>query len=251
MKRLVWLGILLCLLANSALAQPAPEAEPLTGTLTYPQGSDAPSAAYTFTYRYPQFAGDGAAYAAINAHYQALAAQAAETAAAQLAQGSAAPLPGEPAYFTQVDYRVLCNSADYVSVRLTSRAFLGNTETERWMADVYALDGVYAGQKLTLSQAMGLEQAGDDAPEGSFAATLAYGLIGQIIQSERAMQTRGYFPDLTEADLRRALDPEHDFYLDGDGNIVFFIQSGEVAGEVEGVLTYPFAVAELLSAAKR
>jgi len=32
------------------------------------------------------------------------------------------------------------------------------------------------------------------------------------------------------------------------GNFVFFIQAGAIAGEVEGVLTYPFSMAELLSA---
>ena len=36
--------------------------------------------------------------------------------------------------------------------------------------------------------------------------------------------------------------------FDAEGNVVFFIQPGEIAGEIAGVLTYPFAPAELLSA---
>ena len=39
-------------------------------------------------------------------------------------------------------------------------------------------------------------------------------------------------------------------YLDADGNVVFFIQAGEIAGEIAGVLRFPFNPAELLSAVK-
>ena len=47
-----------------------------------------------------------------------------------------------------------------------------------------------------------------------------------------------------------AFSPESDFYLDADGNVVFFIQAGEIAGEIAGVLHFPFNPAELLSAVK-
>ena len=50
--------------------------------------------------------------------------------------------------------------------------------------------------------------------------------------------------------VRGAFSPESDFYLDGDGNVVPFIQPGEIAGEIAGVLRFPFAPAELLSAVK-
>ena len=53
-----------------------------------------------------------------------------------------------------------------------------------------------------------------------------------------------------ERSLTGAFSPESDFYLDADGNVVFFIQAGEIAGEIAGVLRFPFNPAELLSAVK-
>ena len=57
-----------------------------------------------------------------------------------------------------------------------------------------------------------------------------------------------YDPDLTMEELQNAFSPESDFYLDEDGNLVFYVQAGVIAGEVNGILTYPFSPAELLSA---
>jgi hypothetical protein len=57
-----------------------------------------------------------------------------------------------------------------------------------------------------------------------------------------------YDPDLTLDGLRRAFTPESDFYLDDNGNFVFYLQAGAIASEVNGVLTFPFSLSELLSA---
>lgn len=250
MRRFVCLLVALCLCAATAYAAPAVEAQPLTGELAFPEGADAASAAFVFSYQYPQFAPDTDADAKISQWYLALSQDAAGAGAAEAAQLGALPEAGAPAWYTRLSYRITRNSDDYLSVLMVAARFQGNTEAESWTADVFARSGVYAGQPLTLSQAMGLEQADGAADQStSYASELVYGLIWQIVEGERAMQTRAYLEGITEADLRRALNPESDFYLDADGNIVFFIQSGELASEVEGVLTYPFSLAELLSAA--
>lgn len=251
MKRLILLAAALCLLAAPASAQPAGEAAPLTGTLCAPAGADAQSAAYVFSYAYPQFTEDVPADRQINACYAALAADAGGAAAPAVSALGTLPQPGEPQWFTRIDYRVALRDEDYVSVLLTSTEFLGNAETARLTANVFARSGVYAGQMLSLSQAMGLEEADGAAGQAeSYAAGLVYKLVWHIVEGERALQTRAYYPELTAADLREAFSPESDFYLDGDRNIVFYVQPGELAGEVEGVLTYPFSLAELLTAAQ-
>ncbi|MEA4999885.1 MAG: hypothetical protein VB087_10905 [Candidatus Limiplasma sp.] len=254
MQRLLSCVLALCLcaaVALPALAQAAPvETEPLVGTVPYPAGSDAATAPFVLTYRYPQFAGDTPALQAINAYFGTLAADAPSMAAGAAAAAGELPVAGAPAYYVALDYRIAYAGTDYLSVLQTASQFLGVSETERWSADVFALDGVYAGQPVTLTQALGLEQQNADAAQASFAADLLYRLVWEIIQQEAAMQTRAYFPDATEADLRAAFDPEQDFYLDGDGNFVFFVQPGVVAPELEGVLSYPFSLAELLSAAR-
>ena len=83
----------------------------------------------------------------------------------------------------------------------------------------------------------------------SLAERLAYQLVWQNIQQSSQQVDGDYLDGLSEVGLRAAFSPESDFYLDADGNIVFFIQAGVVAGEVAGILTFPFSSAELLSAA--
>ena len=252
MKRLLCIALALCLFTPATcLAQPAVETQPLTGAQYYPDGSDAQTAGYAFLYAYPQFEPATPSDIAVNAYYAALASDVASAGVtAAVADIGALPEAGSPAYYTRLSYRVTLNTDDYLSVLITSLQFLGNAETESISANVFARSGVYAGQPISLSQAMGLEQAeGAAAEENSYAAGLTYGLIWQIVQSQQAMQQRDYFPELTLADLQNAFNPESDFYLDEDGNFVFYIQSGAIASEVEGVLTYPFSTAELLSAA--
>ena len=249
MKRLFCLTVALCLLATAALAQPATEAVPLIGTRYYPSGSTADTATYAFSFACPQFAGRGETEKAINAYFSSMAADLANAAPPDAVSDGQAPEAGTPAYYTHLDYRITRNDDDYLSVLLTSRQFLGNTETENWTAAVFALSGVYAGQPLSLTQAMGLEQADGDAQSGiSYASGLVFGLVWQIIQEQVSMGQTDYDPDLTLQELQNVFSPESDFYLDENGNFVFYIQAGAIASEVNGILTFPFSLAELLSA---
>lgn len=254
MKRFLCLLFVFCLLVPAALAEAADvaaEAPPLTGEQYYPSGSDAQTAAYVFRYAYPQFDGQADGIPEINAYYASLASDMLNTVMPETVAGTDdLPAQGSPAYYTQISYRITANTDDYVSILLTSQQFSGNTEDEDWTANVFARSGVYTGQTVALSQAMGLEQE-DGANGDSYAAELTYRLIWQIILQEQSTQRREYYPELTEADLDRVFSPESDFYMDEDGNIVFFIQSGEIASEVEGILTYPFSIAELLSAVSK
>jgi len=254
MKRFLCLLFAFCLLAPVALAEAADiamEASSLTGEQYYPAGSNAETAAYVFRYAYPQFSGQANGIPEINAYYASLASDMVSTVMPETVAGmDDLPAQGSPPYYTQISYRITANTSDYVSVLLTSQQFSGNNEEEDWTANVFARSGVYTGQTVSLSQAMGLEQ--EDGVNGdSYAAELAYRLIWQIILQEQSTQRREYFPELTQADLEKVFSPESDFYLDEDGNIVFFIQSGEIASEVEGILTYPFSIAELLSAVSK
>ena len=67
----------LCVCTAPALAAPAVEAPPLTGETCYPAGSDSQSAAFVFSYTYPQFVADSQSDTQINAWYAALAVDAA------------------------------------------------------------------------------------------------------------------------------------------------------------------------------
>ena len=248
MRRFLGIMCALLLLAAGASAQTVTGPEPLRGEIFYPQGSTAASASFAYRYVLPQFSQDQPQADAVNAYFadyatQLLTAVIPETVSAL----ELLPPAGEPAYSVDMDYSVTANSEDFLSVLLISQKFLGNTLVESWQSAVFALTGIYAGETITLSQAMGLEQAEGDAT-GDYASELVYGLVWQIVLYETGAMQKGYFPDVTEEDFRRAFTPQTDFYFDESGNFVFFIQAGTIAGEVEGVLTFPFSIAELLSA---
>ena len=111
-------------------------------------------------------------------------------------------------------------------------------------ADTFALDGVYAGQKITLSELLGLEVMSDEQGLNE----TVWKLVWQIVEREMQNAEGDYLGNLGLQDVMTAFCPETDFYLDDNGNIQFYIQSGILAGEIAGVLTFPFAPSELLDA---
>lgn len=147
-----------------------------------------------------------------------------------------------------LSYAMTYGDKRYVSFAFTLLRSAGNGEIATLWADTFAMDGLYAGEKLCLSQLLGLEEEISDAEGPSLASQLAYRLVWQIASQESLNPDGDYLDGLTERQVQNAFDPEQDFYLDEDGNVVFFIQSGEIAGEIAGILEYPFSVAEMLSA---
>lgn len=212
--------------------------ESLTGRLTLP--ADEMREGCWIAYAFPQFEGTSETDEAINRFYQQQADQ-----TSLLAQ----QVYDEGAEGAEIGWEMTLNTERYLSVTRHTRLFTGHGEYELLGADTFARDGLYAGQALTLSQVLGLEQEAGETGETP-AETLAYDLVWQIV--ERSMQNADgdYLEGVTRERLCQILHPERDFYLDEDGNIVFFIQAGEIAGEIAGILRFPFAPAELLSAGK-
>lgn len=187
------------------------------------------------TYSFPQFDVISAADESINRYY----AEAKEA----MIQGNS-----DLAGCEEITFQVTHFSERYASILFTLVYSGGNGSREVIAADTFARDGLYAGQRMTLARLLGLEETSDGSQ--SMAAQLAYDLIWDLV-SQEAVKADGDYPEgIVKEDVLRALDPEKDYYLDEDGNIVFFVQSGELAGEIAGILHFPFAPAELLSSAK-
>ena len=203
------------------------QADWITGTCGRPDSADALQASFLVSYRYPQFVCQQPTDEAINRYYQALEAQLA-----------IAGLEAD----ASIDCEVTHSSERYVSVLETTTTLGGNGETQTLRSDTFARDGIYAGQKLNLSHLLGLEE------QTALAEELVYQLVWQIVQRNAENAEGDYLDGLTQLDVANAFYPQTDFYLDGDGNIVFWIPAGEIAGEIAGILLFPFSMAELLSA---
>ena len=147
---------------------------------------------------------------------------------------------------TILSEQIVHDSIRYQSTLYTVATEGGNGLHESMYAETIARDGLYSCQRLTLSQLLGLEQETEEG--SSVASQLVYDLIWQIIEAEREYPETEYLEGIVKENLERILQPETDFYLDEDSNVVFFIQPGELAGEVAGPLLFPFAFGELLSA---
>ncbi len=176
-------------------------------------------------YVLPQFEPDSEAARAINLYYQTL--------DPQLYASEGERLTFECAHLSQ----------RYVSVVLTASAIEGMGGVGTIHADTFALDGLYCGNRITLSQLLGVEQA----DEVNVVSEVVYSLVWRIVERESQNAEGDYLDGVTQEDVRASFQPETDFYLDSDGNIVFFIQAGEIAGEIAGVLSFPFSPAEILS----
>lgn len=249
MKRILPLLCALLLACSCATAQEQ-TAPTLEGVRLYPEGATEETARYRFAYRYPQLAATDGIAADVNAHYQAVLQEMLDAVMPQEYEALALEgIPDGPGCYASVEYAIRLDNEDYLSIVLTTTQFLGNNVAQSVSADVFARQGEYQGMPCTLSQVVGLE--GDTPAQGSsYASQLAYGLVWQIIAEQQSVGQIDYLEGLSRESVARAFQPETDFYLDEDGNLVFFIQAGLVAGEVEGVLTYPFAVAEFLSAVR-
>lgn len=226
-KSLLAVCLSLCmLLSQPAFAQAnVTPAEPLQGTTNRAEGA--------LSYQLPQLEEKTGADESINRFYQE----------------KALFLDSETDALTDINtisFRYELASDRFLSIVFSVLTLGGNGETETLYADTFARDGVYEGEKLTLSVVLGME---DEEGQSAAASEMAYQLVWEMARREAEKADGDYPEGMTEEDVRRSFDPETDFYLDADGNIVFFIQAGELAGEIAGILFFPFSLAELLSAA--
>lgn len=220
---LTWLLAACVLMMTCALSEGLEPAEPIKGS----ESAGAPQAPFLVAYEYPQFKAQYPADENVNAYYRKLA-------------------DGVDAALYEADASISCevthNSDRYLSVLETTTLLGGNGETQRLRADTFARDGMYAGQKIGLSQLLGLEEQAD------VAARLACELVWQMVERDAQNPDAGYLDGVTREQVEAAFVPEWDYYVDGDGNVVFFIQAGEIASEMAGCLAFPFSVAEMMSA---
>lgn len=143
----------------------------------------------------------------------------------------------------RVHYSIARNDERYLSIVLEAETEDGPVGRK---AVTFARDGIYAGQIISLAQVLGLEsEIGTDEMNRMIGT-----LIWENVQREAENMDRGFLDGLTYEAVTCALNPQRDFCLDENGNIIFLIQPGEIAAEMEGVLEFPFMPEELIDAMK-
>lgn len=249
MRKLLALLISLVLLSSSALAEGGLQVTgELAGEVCLPEGSSADNARYIYRYSYPRVEENSEAAGMVNEFY---------TYAVEDAMNFAIPMTyetlseGDVQSYTDIASQVMCNNADYFSVLVVSERFIGAETSQIWAGHTFALTGGKAGQPISLPYLLGMLDPKENDTWMQDRATakadqLVYDLVWSVIEEQQAEGTVAYYDTLTREELENQFYPEEDFYLNENGDPVFYIQASYVASSAEGVLTYPFTVEELL-----
>lgn len=224
-------------------------AEPLSGIICWPEGSDETTASYVYRYSYPQVAGDSEIAEMINGTY-AYEVSDAEDFRVPMNAESLDPEAGVQ-FYTAIVHEITCLNEHYLSVKITSESLLGAQTMTHITGHTFTLDeGSKTGAVTSLPYLLGILGEDDDEwmqnRQTARADECVRGLIWEIIEQQIMSGEIAYDDDLDYEKLCDSFYPEEAYYLDADGNPVFFIQAGFIAPVTEGVLLFPFTMEELL-----
>ncbi len=133
--------------------------------------------------------------------------------------------------------RVTCNNGHFFSILTVKSEERPAGTTWSLESDTFDVGGDYPGETLTLR---GVVMVGDSSDQ------LAAAVMPVLYASFRKLQAEGIcLPDVTEADFYDAVIPTLDFYADGDGNAVFYLQPGLMCEPGPDVPVFTFTPAEL------
>lgn len=242
LKRILTL-MLAAMLLLPACATALETGEDLQGIYCWPEGSTPENASYIYQYIYPTVLGNSNVAEMINAHYAYLVSD-----AHAFAIPMAVDALGEgERVVTTVTSEVTCNTDDYFSVLITSRTDYSGIVRTVYSGNTFTLRTELAGSATNLPRLLGLldDQETDEwllDRQTAKANTLIYELVWKRIQKNTDI---AWYEDLTLEALTWEFYPEEDFYLDAQGNPVFFLQPGSAAPFAAGWITFPLTLEEI------
>ncbi len=236
-------SLFLCLLmaASAALAEPLALTEDLSGEIREQLNE---KAAYIYSYRYPRAAEGSAAAEQVNSFFRYRAEDAAGFEVPMNADYYRGTEP-EADIRVEVDYRVTCNDGEYFSVLTETR----QEGLSSWSGYTFSMKGLKPGLSVALPYLLGLLEGEEtDTWLQDRQTARADAAVREMVWAE--LQARnGKDLELAEDLEREALDyaffPEEDFYLEENGDPVFFLQPG--TAEASGrLITVTIPVEDIL-----
>ena len=226
------------LLITAANAEPLSLTEDLTDTIRIDLNE---KAAYIYTFAYPQADERDPSAELINTFYQHAARDAAEF-----------EVPMNADYYrgqdlqenitVEISYQVTCNNDDFFSVLI--HTYQGDLET--YAGHTFSRKGLKPGSSVALPYLLGLLENGEsDTWLQERQTGKADQLVREMIWERLREMDAELYPDLEEESLEYGFFPEEDFYLDQEGNPVFYLQPG-FAEDSGSLLVFPVAIEEIL-----
>lgn len=148
-----------------------------------------------------------------------------------------------------VTYEVTCNRDDYFSVLIRTAETTPEETYVTYAGDTFSRTEKRPGYTTTLPQILGILDSYESdtwLQERQTAKADAYVRAMIWEQIEENPEDLPFYDDFTEEDLEYIFYPEEDFYLDEDGNPVFFLQPGDAAPAEAGLMTFPLTLEDIL-----
>ena len=245
MKRFLLILLALSLLSAASLADPLPLLDDYAGDIDEPYDENDPSwGTFRYSYRYPHVDEEAEGSIGINAFYREL---------IDYDLGFTVPII-QDAYegydsSTVITYTVTCNNDSCFSVLVRKEETNPDVTRTVWTGNVFLRDDPNPGFTSTLPHLLGTLSAGEnDTWLQDRQTARADALIREMVWDMIRENDGGveYNPGLTEELLSQVFFPEEDFYLDENGDPVFFLQPGSCAPAEFGLLTFPIALEDIL-----
>ena len=232
--------------AGAVLADPLSLDSDLTDTLTVLYNPDDPSAgSYTYTYRYPHVSEDEPDAGKINPFY-ADQVYTLETNIHFMADGY---VDSGENVTVDVSYELTCNNDRFFSVLVRKDSVIGDFVRTVWTGHTFSREGDSSDATFDLPRMLGILSMGEqDEYQLARQTEKASRIVREIIADSIAENRDGipYYDDFSEEDLLDVFYPEDDFYLDADGNPVFYLEPGIAADESAGYLFFPVPLEDIL-----
>lgn len=249
MIRLLLLLLTLALLPLPTLAEaPFTFADDITGMYTWPEGSSEADASYIYRYTYPQIAGDSTLALNINEVFRYDAADALAFECPMYATDHPAELGQMQVELT---YEITHQSSEALSVRIDKVVTVGQSVSRTVKAYTFKLTGAMSGTVTSLPYL--LELVTDDSADEwlidrqiAKADACVRDMVWALIEEDMDKPDSQIDPDRAEEEFENAFYPEEDFYLDAEGNFVFFIQEDIIAPKKAGQFFYTITLEDLL-----
>ena len=247
MKRILSLLLVFSLFAVPALADPLTLLEDYAADVSEPYDENDPSAG-TFVYscHYPHVDESAEGGMEINVFYEE-----------QLEYELGFTMPMIRDAFegydtsTVISYTVTCNNDDYFSVLVRKEEVNPDRSRTSWSGHVFSRKSAKAGYTFTLPMLLGiLESTENEDWIKDYQTEKADALIRDMVWDMVEENEGGIdYGDLTRESLENVFFPEENFYLDENGDPVFYIQPGDLFDEVPegtGLLVFPIPLEDII-----
>ena len=232
--------------AGAALADPLVLDSDLNDTLIVLYNPDDPSAgSYTYSYRYPHVSENEPDAGKINPFYEDQVSML-ETNIHFMADGY---MGSGESVTVNVAYELTCNNDLYFSVLIRRDSVIGDAVRTVLTGHTFSRQDGLSDATFDLPRMLGILNAGEqDEYQLARQTEKASRIVREFIMDQIAENRGGlpYYEDFTEADLLDVFYPEDDFYLDADGNPVFYLEPGIAADESAGYLFFPVRLEDIL-----